>query len=103
MSAVHRSDRFGGRHMVSLNRKPDGKVQGQAGGWNLEASQSPVSSWRKLTRCHRAVAVVCAGIAERNIESLQLSVRSQHRRKHCCRVLMFSQVTIVSVGTVVIL
>lgn len=37
---------------------------------------------------------VCAGAAERNIESLQLSIRSQHRRKHCCGVVTFSLVTI---------
>lgn len=101
MSAVQRPARFGGRHMVSLNKKPGGMCEGrQEDGAKKphslileEAHHMPKESSSRLR----------AGTAERNIESLQLSIRSQPRRKHCCGVLTFSLVTIMSVGTVVVL
>lgn len=45
---------------------------------------------------------VCAATAERNTESLQLSIRSQQKKRPCCGVLTFSLVAIISVGTVVV-
>lgn len=100
MSAVHRAARSAGGHMVSLNRNLMGRCEdrredGARKPHNLileEADSMPQGS----------SSGICAGTAERN-NDLHLSLRNQHRRKHGCEILSFSLVTIVSVGTVVVL
>lgn len=82
-----------------------GSLRGRCKGRQENRARKPHSLM--LEEAHQmpqgSSSAVCAGTAERNIESLQLSIRSQHRRKYCCGVLMFSQVSTMSVGTIVVL